>query len=220
MANKLGFDTMNTQKLKIAEARFMQRYPGGFNHPDMQAIGKKHRVDKMVALAQEEFAKSRFKNPETVAEAMVKIVSRSSLVSMFEKPRFRDSVRIMSNSEKELLTTGLEEFLHGKRQAGFELMTEALAQWKLAKWSLLTVIPNYYRPTDEVFVKPTTAKGVIEYFELKGMEYSPRPSWDFYQSFRDAILKMKTSVDPSLAPSNAAFLGFLMMSFGDAKARE
>ena len=211
---------MNKQKLKIAEARFMQRYPGGFSHPDMQAIGKKHRVTQMIALAQEEFAKSKFKNPETVAEAMVKMVSRSSLISLFEKPRFRDSVRIMSHSEKDLLTTGLEEFLHGKQEAGFELMTEALAQWKLAKWSLLTVIPNYYRPEHEVMVKPTTAKGVIDYFELKGLTYSPRPNWDFYQKFRDEIENMKASVDPLLSPSNAAFLGFLMMSFKDANAHE
>ena len=211
---------MNKQKLKIAEARFMARYPGGFSHPDMLLIGKKHRGPQMFALAQEEFAKNKFKNSETVAEAMVKIVSRSSLVSVFEKPRFRDSVRIMSHSEKDLLTTGLEDFLHGKRQQGFELMTEALAQWKLAKWSLLTVIPNYYRPTDEVFVKPTTAKGVIQYFELKGLEYSPRPNWEFYQKFRDEILKMKTSVNPSLTPSNAAFLGFLMMSFKDAQTHD
>lgn len=208
---------MNQKKLKQAEAQFMQRYPGGFSHPDMQAVGKKHRMDKMVALAQGEFAKGKFKNPETVAEAMVKVVSRSSLVSMFEKPRFRDSVRIMSHSEKDVLTTGLEEFLHGKRQAGFELMTEALRQWKLAKWSLLTVIPNYYHPQDEVFVKPATAKGVIDYFELTGLSYSAQPSWDFYERFRDAVLKMKAAADPLLAPSNAAFLGFLMMSFQAAK---
>jgi hypothetical protein len=204
---------MNQQKLRLAEAQFMQRYPGGFSHPEMQAIGKKHRVTQMVALAQDEFAKNKFKDPETVAEAMVKIVSRSSLISMFEKPRFRDVVRTMAHSEKDILTSGLEDFLHGKRQRGFDAMTATLAQWKLAKWSLLTVIPNYYRPEDEVFVKPTTAKGVIEYFELKGLTYSAQPSWDFYQRFRDEILKMKAAVDPSLTPSNAAFLGFLMMSF-------
>ena len=211
---------MNQKKLKLAEVHFMQRYPGGFSHPEIQAIKKKHRVEQMVALAQEEFAKDRFKNTESVAEAMVKIVSRSSLISMFEKPRFRDAVRTMAHSEKELLTSGLEDFLHGKRQRGFEAMTATLAQWKLAKWSLLTVIPNYYRPDDEVFVKPTTAKGIIQYFELKDLTYSAQPSWDFYQRFRAAVLKMKASVDPLLTPSNVAFLGFLMMSFKAANDRE
>lgn len=207
---------MNRQKLKRAEARFMERYPGGFSHPEMQAIGKKHRVGKMVDMAHSEFAREKFRDPEAVAEAMVKMVSRSSLISLFEKPRFRDTVRIMAHSEKDLLTSGLDEFLHGNQQNGFDAMTATLAPWKLAKWSLLTVIPNYYRPEDEVFVKPTTAKGVIDYFELKGLTYSPQPSWDFYQRFREAILTMKPSVDVSLAPSNTAFLGFLMMSFKEA----
>ena len=211
---------MNLQKLKLAEARFMQRYPGGFSNPEMQVIGKKHRVEQMTALAQAEFASNRFRNPETVTEAMVKIVSRSSLISLFEKPRFRDAVRTMAHSEKDILASGLEDFLHGQQQSGLELMIMTLAQWKLAKWSLLTVIPNYYRPNDEVFVKPTTAKGIIEYFELQDLTYSPRPSWDFYQRFRAAILKMKASTDPLLAPSNAAFLGFLMMSFHSAQMEE
>lgn len=34
----------------------------------------------------------------------------------------------------------------------------------------------------------------------------------FYEGYRDLILDMKSKVDPSLAPSNAAFSGFLMMS--------
>ncbi len=212
--------TTNKNKLKLAEARFMQRYPGGFSHPEMQEIGKKHRVGKMIDMAQAEFAKNRFRDPETVSEAMVKMVSRSSLISLFEKPRFRDVVRTMAHSEKDILASGLEEFLHGNQQQGFDAMTATLAQWKLAKWSLLTVIPNYYRPNDEVFVKPTTVKGVIRHFELKGLEYSPKPSWDFYRRFRDAVLDMKPKVDPLLAPSNAAFLGFLMMAFKEADAHE
>lgn len=211
---------MNKKKLKLAEARFMQRYPGGFSHPDMQALAKKHKGGKMFEMAQSEFARNKFRDTQAVAEAMVKMVSRSSLISLFEKPRFRDSVRIMAQAEKEILTAGLEDFLHGKQQRGFEAMAATLAPWKLAKWSLLTVIPNYYRPNDEVFVKPTTAKGVIRYFELKGLDYSPQPDWDFYRRFRDEVLQMKAVTDPLLTPSNAAFLGFLMMSFREADAHE
>ena len=207
---------MNKKKLLLAEARFMRRYPGGFLNPEMQAIGKKHKVDKMIEMAQNEFAKTKFRDTESITEAMIKMVSRSSLISMFEKPRFRDVVRTMAHSEKDILASGLEDFLHGKRQRGFDAMTMTLAQWKLAKWPLLTVIPNYYRPTEEVLIKPTTVKGVIQYFELKNLTYSAQPSWDFYQRFRDEIQKMKPLVDASLAPSNAAFLGFLMMSFRDA----
>lgn len=210
---------MNLDTLKLAEARFMQHYPGGFHHPELQAIGKKHKMDRMVALAQDEFARSRFRKTDSIAESMVKIVSRSSLISLFEKPRFRDGVRTMAHAEKDILAAGLEDFLHGRQQTGFEAMTLVLAQWKLAKWPLLTLIPNYYRPHDEVLVKPTTAKGIIEYFELKDLAYSAKPNWDFYQRFRATILDMKHCVDASLAPSNAAFLGFLLLSFKTCDGR-
>ena len=75
----------------------------------------------------------------------------------------------------------------------------------------MTIVPVYWAPDEEVFVKPTTAKGVIEHFELEGLEYKPAPSWEFYETFRASILDMKSKVNTNLAPSNAAFTGFLMM---------
>ena len=91
-------------------------------------------------------------------------------------------------------------------------MVEILKTGKLAKWSLVTILPNYYHPDEEVFVKPTTAKGIIAHFELENLEYKPTPTWAFYQRYKNTILKMKTNIDESLAPNNAAFCGFLMMS--------
>jgi hypothetical protein len=166
----------------------------------------------MISLSQESFAKSRFSKPQIVAENMVKIISRSSMVSMFEKPKFKNFVPTLAENELKLLTSGLKSFLHGNQEKGFGAMVDILKQGKLAKWSLLTILPNYFHPDDEVFVKPTTTKGVIQYFELGDLEYKPTPSWDFYNRYRDCILKMKASVDHSVAPNNAAFCGFLMIS--------
>lgn len=203
---------MNLQKLKEAEGFFLRKYPGGFAHPDMLAIGKKHKMEQMIAFAQENFKKSKFKDTSTILENMVKLVSRSSMVSMFEKPKFRDLVATLSPAERHDLVKGLKNFLHGDQQLGFELMVEVLKPYKLAKWSLITIIPNYYFPDTEVFVKPTTAKGVIQYFELENLTYKPTPTWDFYNKYRETILEMKEHIDDSLLTSNAAFCGFLMMS--------
>lgn len=203
---------MNVQKLKEAEERFLEAYPNGFMHPEMQALGKKHKMEQMVAMAREYFAKNGFSDPLTVARSMVDIVSRSSMVSLFEKPKFRDAVAAMDNNQLQTLAHGLKDFLHGNQQEGFDALVSALTPFKLAKWTLVTVVPNYYRPDEEVFIKPTTAKGVIQHFELQGLEYKPRPTWEFYAAYREAILKMKSLVDSSLTPSNAAFGGFLMMS--------
>ena len=203
---------MNLKKLKNAEKTFMKLYPGGFNHPDMAAIARKHKVDEMARLTQESFAKKNFRDPRTIINNMVKIISRSSMVSLFEKPKFKRFADSLFVKDRELLVSGLKKQLYGKEQEGFEILLDILKRGKLAKWSLITICPNYFRPQIEVFVKPTTAKGVIEFFELKSLQYKPTPAWDFYEEYRAIINEMKTNVDPSLSPSNAAFCGFLMMS--------
>ncbi|NQT62639.1 MAG: hypothetical protein HQ556_06735 [Candidatus Marinimicrobia bacterium] len=203
---------MNLDNLKQAEAKFLNMYPGGFEHPDMVAIGKKHKMDKMIITVQEEFAEDQFGNSKAIVQAMSKMVSRSSMVSLFEKPKFRDFVNSLHNQHETILANGLREMLHGNQEQGFNMMLDVLISGKMAKWSLISVLPVYHKPYDEVFVKPTTAKGVIQQFELDTLVYKPRPSWEFYREFRSIINEMKTKVDSRLAPNNAAFTGFLMLS--------
>lgn len=203
---------MNLKKLKQAEESFFNRYPGGFNHPEMVALGKKHKMDKMITFTQEGFSNGNFKSSESVIETMIKVVSRSSMVSVFEKPKFKDFAISLSLKDQNLLVSGMKEQLYGKEQKGFETIGDVLKSGKLAKWSLITICPAYFRPQIDVFVKPTTAKGVIEFFELKSLHYKPTPTWAFYQEYRAQINEMKSNIDACLAPSNAAFSGFLMMS--------
>ena len=203
---------LDEKKLKIAEASFCAQYPGGFEHPEMLKVGKKHRMDKMIEFAQEVFSKKRCRDIEETADNMIKAVSRSSMVSMFEKPKFRDFVTRLGINDKVFLVEALSRMLHGKQQSGFEAMVDLLITEKLAKWSLLTIIPAYYAPDVEVFVKPTTAKGVIQHFEVSDLVYKPTPTWEFYQGYRRLINEAKQRVDKNLSPSNAAFSGFLMMA--------
>ena len=203
---------MNKAKLKAAEGSFIERYPGGFANPEMLELIKKHKVEKMKKMAQDSFALDQFAGAGKIVEAMLKIVSQSTLVSLFEKPKFRDSVRSMSDNEKDHLSQGLREFLHGDQAAGFGMMTGLLQEYKIAKWPIITVFPIYYRPSVEVFIKPTTAKRIIEYFELTGLKYGAQPTYAFYQAYREQIMLMKQEVDFSLQGDNAAFCGFLMMS--------
>ncbi|GJM12591.1 MAG: hypothetical protein DHS20C12_09940 [Pseudohongiella sp.] len=203
---------MNIEKLQRAEEIFLGRYPGGFAHPQMMAIGKKHKMDRMIDLCQEAFAKKNFRDPPEILESMIKIVSRSSMVSVFEKPKFRDFARGLEPKQKNELAAGLKEQLYGNQEKGFDKILNIMLSGKMAKWSLISICPVYFRPQDEVFVKPTTAKKAIAHFELENLHYRPQPSWHFYEEFRSVINTMKTKVDPSLSPNSAAFTGFLMMS--------
>ena len=203
---------MNLDKLKQAEEHFLQRYPGGFEHPEMVAIGKKHSMEKLINLAQESFSEDQFSDTDTIVETMSKMITRSSMISLFEKPKFRDFAKTLHFQHKAILANGLREMLWGNQEQGFNMMLDVLITGKMAKWSLISICPVYLKPQEEVFVKPTTAKGVIQHFELDSLVYKPRPSWEFYQEYRSIILDMKSKVDKRLAPNSAAFTGFLMMS--------
>ncbi len=203
---------MKLKRLKQAEAEFMLRYPGGFSHPDMVEIGKKHKMAKLIETSQDLFDAKNFLRPIEIVDSLVKVIRQSSMVSMFEKPKFRDFAKGMSSMEKELLADGFMERLHGNHQHGFEMIMDILNTGKIAKWTLISICPVYFNPDVEVFIKPTTVKKIITELEPDDLKYHPTPTWDFYARFRDQINDLKTKVDPSLSPNNAAFTGFLMMS--------
>ncbi len=204
---------MNLNKLKQAEETFLQRYPGGFHNPELMSIRKKkHNVDNMILFAQEHFSKRNFKFSDQIVADMAKMISRSSVLSVFEKTRFKEFAETLFPAEKALLSNGSKELLHGNEQVGFEIILDLLKSRKLAKWSLMTISQTYFHPQRDVLVKPMTVKGIIQHFELNDLEYKPTPSWGFYDAYRSAIHVMKSQVDESLAPTNAAFSWFLLLS--------
>ena len=203
---------MNLERLRLTEKIFFEKYPEGFNSPEMVEIFKKHKPDKMHSMALELFNKEQFSSTEQIIENMIKIITRSSMVSIFEKPKFRDYARSLNRGEKEILARGLEDFLYNDQETGFSAMTDILTLGKIAKWPVLTVIPEYFNPHTEIFVKPTTVKNILSFFEIEDPVYRPKPSFEFYRKYRDIMNRMKKEVSKSLSPSNAAFCGFLMMS--------
>jgi hypothetical protein len=204
---------MNKEKLRQAEANFLQRYPGGFSDPEMAHIKKKHNIDKLVEFTQQSFARNNFNRPELIAESLVKVVSRSSMVSRFEKPKFRDFIRALNSHEREALAASVEKRLYGRRKGqGFDEILGMLSHHKLAKWAVISVVPFYFAPTKEAFVKPTTAKGILRFLEVDDLVYKPMPSWAFYRGYRSLLEEMREEVVPTLSPNYAALTGFMMMS--------
>lgn len=202
---------MRRDLLIAAQKEFLKLYPRGFENEEMQIQVKKHKIKKMHDMAKDFFSKDKFNDFELLFDNIVKIISCSTVVSVFEKMKFRDSAKIMNVDQKIRLTDGLYEMLHGNPAKGFEIMKEVLNEYKLAKWPILTAIPYYYDNQGDIFIKPTTVKGVISTFELEGLVYNSKPSYEFYKLYKEEFLKMKAIVDPIVAPENGAFSGFLMM---------
>jgi hypothetical protein len=206
---------MNLEKLKTAEAEFFALYPKGFDDEALLPIRKRHNTAKIGESVRELFAESRFAQADEVCENFAKIVSKSSLISLFEKPKVRTMVKQMSMEQKDMLSISLYELLHGNKEEGFEGLVEVLSLYKLAKWSIVTLIPYYYARDKAFFIKPTTTKNIIKSFEIEGLVYKPRPTYAFYGRYSLVLEEMKAEVDPSLGKDNAAFTGFLMMAMGE-----
>jgi len=203
---------VNLKKLHEAEGNFLLRYPEGFADTAIQSVRKKHNVDKLVTFAQNNLSRAQCSQPQHVTDTLLKLVSRSSMVSRFEKPPFRAFVDALGSDEKEALAYAIAQLLHGKKQRGFEAYLGMLAHHKIAKWAVISAVPFYYAPKREVFVKPTTAKGILRYLEIEDPVYRPTPDWKFYKGYRDVLARIRKEVHPKLSPNNAALSGFMMMS--------
>ena len=204
---------MNTRKLKEAEAAFLARFPKGFADPGLEKIRKSHNVDRLADFARINLTQAALSRPHSFSDVLLKIVSRSSMVSRYEKPLFREFLNALDSNERHRLAEAFRKrlFLPNKRE-GFEEIVDLLAHYKLARWSVVSAAPFYFAPAKEAFVKPSTARRIVSFLEVEDLRYHPRPDWAFYSGYRRLILDIKAQVDPSLTPNNAATTGFLMVS--------
>ena len=213
-ASLAGF-IVNLQKLREAEAVFLARFPGGFNDPDpwMERVRKRHNVGQLVEFTRSNLAQDIFSQPHKFSELLLKIISRSSMVSRFEKPPFRNFLQSLDSRDLKRLAGAYHKRLFGRnKRRGFEEIVDLLACHKLARWSLVSAAPFYFSPAREVFVKPTTAKKLVAALEVRDLHYHARPDWEFYHGYRRMILEIRQLVHPDLKGNNAAITGFLMSS--------
>lgn len=204
---------MNLQKLKEAEAYFLELYPQGFEDVALLPIIKRHNTAKIGEQVRELFTKENLTQPDIICENFAKIASKSTLISLFEKPKVRDMVKSMRIERRDMFAIGLYELLYGDKKEGFETLVEVLSFYSLAKWSLVTLIPYYFYRDKEFFIKPTTTKNVINFFEIEGLAYKSKPSYEFYAAYKKVLESMKAKVSQNISPNdNAGFTGFLMMA--------
>ena len=203
---------MNFEKLKELEEEFLYVYPDGFQDAKFFPTMKKFKPEKLEEFAKEGLKKENFSNPSLVVENFFKTIQKSVMVSLFDKLKLRDMIASLNSYEKDMLSIELYELLYGNKKEGFEGLVEFLAEYNLAKWTIISVVPYSINRQSEYFIKPTTTKNIIKYLEIKDLIYKPRPSFEFYNTYVKLLDKMKTKVDNSLTFDNAAFTGFLKIA--------
>lgn len=205
---------MRLDRLKEKEEQFLSAYPEGFSSPELAARIKKHQIPKYVQFAQEELSPESFKDVDGATDSLLKLLTRSTLISIFEKTAFRNHLKGLTMDKRHELVHAYRVLLHEDRETGFEGVVGQLQPFKLDKWPIVTAPLYYLRPEEDLIVKPTTVKAVIAYFELDGVSYHARPQYNFYTSYRQSFMALKNKVNPILQTENGAFSGFLMYAIG------
>ena len=211
---------MNLEKLKDVEAEFLFHYPKGFEDEKFFPTMKKFNPSKLEEFTKESLKKESFSNPNLVVDAFFKIIQKSVLVSLFDKLKFRDMLASLTSYEKDMLSIEIYELLYGNKRNGFEGLVDFLSEYKLAKWTIISLVPYCINRHEDYFIKPTTTKNIIKTFELEDLIYKSKPSFEFYDKYTKALDIMKSNIDKSLSPDNVGFTAFLkvaMESYGDFK---
>jgi hypothetical protein len=112
---------VNFQRLKEAEAAFLDRFPLGFADPGMDSIRKGHNVDELTEYAKANITPLTLALPQKFLDSIVTIIGRSSMVSRFEKAPFRKFVSALTSKDKRYLTDAFQKRLYGrKKREGFD----------------------------------------------------------------------------------------------------
>jgi hypothetical protein len=203
---------MNLDKLKDLESEFLDRYPSGFEDETFFPKIQKFNPLKLEAFAKNVLKKENFSNPNLFVEGFFKTVQKSVMVSLFDKLKLKDAIASLNSYEKDILSIEIYELLYGNKKDGFEGLVEFLAHYNLAKWTIISVAPYCINRNSEYFIKPTTTKMIIKYFELPDLVYKPKPSFEFYENYTKVLDKMKANLHDSLTFDNVAFTSFLKVA--------
>ena len=203
---------MNLKKLKDLESEFLHRYPQGFEDESFFPQIKKFNPEKLEFFAKEALKKENFSNPNLLVEGFFKTIQKAVMVSLFDKLKLKDAINSLNSYEKDMLSIEIYELLYGNKKDGLEGLVEFLSAYNLAKWTIISVTLYCVNRHNEYFIKPTTTKMIINYFELEGCIYKPKPSYDFYDKYTKALNTMKLNLHESLTFDNVAFTSFLKVA--------
>ena len=172
---------------------------------------KQFNPEKLEQMTKELLHKDNFAQPDIVCENYVKIISKAAVISFYDKLKLKDAIKDMGMYEKDMFSIALYDILHGNKSAGFDTFVEILSEYKLAKWTLISIVPYFMNRKKEYFIKPTATKDIIRYLELKNVEYKPKPSFKFYKEYKKNLNEIKKNVPKKLTTDNICLTGFLRL---------
>ncbi len=170
--------------------KFELYYPDGFGD-EAYLIAERSHKERAHQEWQAELGPKAFRRMlargeyREIADAALRIESRTNLLFSFEKMALRDALRTPAGAR--LFAHELHEFLWGRGtlRRRFEDWVQAVSELprtrgRVLTWPVITAFGFIARPERHVFLKPrVTCKAAQAYgFDLK---YGPQPHWPVYE---------------------------------------
>jgi hypothetical protein len=188
-----GARASNVNYLGAARCRrkFELFYPDGFQDETYQVAERSYKerahLEWRSELGPADFRKLLARGEfRQIADAAVRIESRTNLLFSFEKMALRDAVKTQPGAR--LFATELYAFLWGRGspQRKFEDWVQAVAdlprrQTRVLTWPLVTVFGFLARPDKHLFLKPMVTRKAAQAYGFD-FAYRPQASWAVYQS--------------------------------------
>ena len=171
-----------------ASAKFLEKYPKGFQDPDYLSGEREPKVKSHLLAAElldeaELTALAEAGKFDEIAERARKVVAATQLVFPAERSGFTAAMQDADN--RAVFGPALIGLLYGEGtyQPRFEAFCAALKSMGLAKWTLATYFAFLRFPDAHVLVKPTVSQAAAQVcgFDLK---YHVDPNWTTYEAAR------------------------------------
>lgn len=190
-----------SRKRKDRLKKFLYHFPKGYEGKKYIAWEREYKFDAHLAF-QDQLNKEKFetllrqKKFEHIADAAVRIESKTNLLFSFEKMALRDAVKAPGGAKK--FAEGLYNYVYGeesleKRFNAFVKVVSELPrkQTRVLTWPLVTVFGFLGNPKEHIFLKPRVTKIAAEKYAFN-FEYNSTPNWKTYKSLFDFAEQIKT----------------------------
>ncbi|HYF42940.1 MAG TPA: hypothetical protein VEA35_10915 [Ramlibacter sp.] len=173
-----------------ARRKFELYYPDGFQDETYliaeRAYKERAHLEWQAELGAAEFRKLLARGEfRQIADAAIRIESRTNLLFSFEKMALRDALKTPAGAR--LFAHELYAFLYGRGspQRKFEDWVQAVSELprlnaKVLTWPLVTVFGFIARPDKHLFLKPRVTRKAARAYGFD-FGYRSEPSWPVYQ---------------------------------------
>jgi hypothetical protein len=190
-----GARASNVNYLGAARCRrkFELFYPDGFADETYQVAERSFKerahLEWQADLGAVEFRKLLARGEfRQIADAAIRIESRTNLLFSFEKMALRDALK--SQAGARLFATELYAFLwaRGSPHRKFEDWVQAVSELPrregpVLTWPIVTVFGFLARPDRHIFLKPMVTRRASHAYGYD-FQYRPVPSWNVYHSLQ------------------------------------